>query len=122
MKKSMESPEKSYVEAAVRFQEARDRYDSDTSNREHDKIIKIARKLRQQPDRGLSILSRLIAHENDGVRSWAAFHLLPLDEVNALKILKEIAAGPPSEKRFDAEIIIKEWNSGQLDVDWFLKK
>lgn len=50
----------------------------------------------------------------------AALRLLPLIEEESIKVLREVAAGPPSFTRLDAETALKEWAKPDSDLRKFL--
>jgi hypothetical protein len=117
------SAENSYLEAAIAFQRASDCHEgARASNKAHDAFIRAAKEIRKSVDRGRAFLLGLTRHPAPHVRAWAAVHLLTVDEPIALQILQDLAAGPASDVRFDAEMTLKEWKSCRLDPDWFMKE
>ena len=121
-KAARNSPAEDYLKAAIAFQEAADQSDHRASNRAHTAISRAARKIRSSEDRGREFLSSLLDHTMPHVCLWAAFHLLPIDEFSAVRTLKRISKGPASDAKVSAEITLTEWQSGNLDVDWFMEK
>lgn len=114
-------PEAAYLQSAIAFQEARDRFDHKASNRAHDAILRAARKVLQKEDGGRAFLHSLLTHPYARVRLWAASHLLPLDEQAAIHTLSEIANSENAEASLIAEYAISEWKSGEFDPHLFLK-
>jgi Domain of unknown function (DUF2019) len=123
MRKTKTGIEEIYVEAAILHHDKLLAGDPKGSNRQHDRLIKAIRQIRNSADRGGAFLSSLLEHKNDSVRLWAAAHLLALDEKKAVKTLKVIAANTPSwQLQTDAEMTLSEWKAGRLDPDWFMKE
>ncbi|MFK8252577.1 hypothetical protein [Ancylobacter terrae] len=92
------------------------------ANKAFDALYRQARLMRSLPDRGLEMLLRLVLHPNRRVRTAAAYLMIPLDESRAIAILRAEAGSGPSWERFTAEMIIKEWEAGRLNVDWFMRE
>ena len=105
----------SYVEAALRHGQAIDAGDSDRANAAYEAKEQALRQLRSSADRGRTVLTALLAHEDPGVRKSAATHLLPLDESRALETLADVSR-LPDLVGFDAEMVIREWKAGRLKV------
>ena len=61
----------------------------------------------------LSQLATFYTHPNINVRLAAAAYLLPVDEKQSLKVLKEIAQAKVFES-LDAQMTIREWKNGNL--------
>ena len=82
-------------------------------NRAHDKIVKAYLCLKQEGPDGILELIKLLDHENDSVRSWAATHCLFHNPEKAVPILENIAKSK-GVIAFDAEMVLKEWRAGRL--------
>jgi len=84
-------------------------------NKAYDRVIQALRELRASADHGESVLSEFLTHPNSSVRTWAATHLLTLQEALACAALEELASsvGPSA---FDAKMTLKEWRAGRLVV------
>jgi len=107
-----------FVEAACEHGQFTESGDSVHANKAHDKVIKIISRMKQLPDKGVSILASLLNDENDSVKAWAATYLLPLDEESAINTLKELSSGR-GFIAFDAKMVLKLWTAGTLKlVDW----
>ncbi len=93
--------------------------DSRKANRAYDKLLALKRQLFEAgPDTARLVLT-LLDDENIHVRYNAAFDALSLDPDLALSVLQELAAGPRSATRLDAEDTIAFWNAGTLELpDW----
>jgi hypothetical protein len=113
----------SFVQYATAHRELFLKSDIKGSNRAHDKLIQVAVKFRQLPDRGERMLRELIRSNHENVRTWAAYFLLTIDAKLAIRTMQDIAATTESATtQISNETTIKEWRAGRLDVDWFLKK
>jgi Domain of unknown function (DUF2019) len=122
MQKRKNSPEERYIEAAIVFQTSSSRNDFRLSNKAHDKIIRSARMIRRlRDDQGESFFRSLLDHELPQVGCWAAFNLLPLQPKEAERALKQLSNSEDPDARHSAEMTLKEWKSGNLDPDWFMK-
>lgn len=62
-------------------------------------------------------LSKLLKSGNENVKLWAATHLLPTNEVEAIKVLQEMA-GQPGLNAFSAEMTLSEWAKGNLKLSY----
>jgi hypothetical protein len=72
--------------------------------------------LRGRTDRGESILMELLNHPNGWVRLDAATDLLPLRAELASAVLENLASGAQSLLEFIAEMVLREWQAGRLNV------
>ena len=104
--------EKEFVEAAL----ARSRWlrqgEGIKSGRESEKMRIVIGKLRALPDRGEQVFKRIAGSQDLELRILGASGLLALDEAFATKVLRKISAGRDQAKAFDAEMTLKEWQSG----------
>ena len=70
----------------------------------------------------LQALCSYLKHDNHSVRLSAAYALLPLYEEDCKKVLYELAKGDYGVCGLDAEMILKQWNAGELkfpyQADW----
>lgn len=70
----------------------------------------------------LHALCSYLKHDNHSVRLSAAYALLPLYEEDCKKVLYELAKGDYGVCGLDAEMILKQWNAGELkfpyQADW----
>lgn len=120
--KSAEDIEEEFARLAIEHQGLMNACNAKAANKVQAKFTKHARVVRALPDRGASLLSRLIIHTNSAVRTKAAYLLLPINERLALQTLRPITKCDSPWEATDAEMIIKEWKAGELDVDWFMKE
>jgi hypothetical protein len=110
------------VKAAVELERARNAYDHKRGNEAFDRLMRAAKQIRlAHHDGGKSFFTSLLTHDMPHVVKAAASNLIPLDPQLARKTYEKLAKGPPGEVRLDAEMTLKEWKAGRLDVDWFMK-
>ena len=62
----------------------------------------------------LQALCSYLKHDNHSVRLSAAYALLPLYEEDCKKVLYELAKGDYGVCGLDAEMILKQWESGEI--------
>lgn len=85
------------------------------TNKAHDKLINAYKKIKEF-DNKLNSLLPLLSNENISVRSWSATHLLPHSN-EAKDILKKISK-EDGLLAFDAKMVLKEWENGNLKLDF----
>jgi hypothetical protein len=94
---------------------------SGAANKAYDDIYKLAVHIRKQSDLGAAIARRLAKHTHSGVQVFGAYLLLPIDPNFALSVFKKIEReGQQAWERSNAEMCIKEWKAGRMNVDWFM--
>ena len=101
-----------YKEAALAHTDATMNPDHRKANRNHDIIMSSLAKLKEY---GSALrLEPFLSHPSEGVRIWAATHLLP-SELNdiAISTLKDIAVGNGFIATA-AEMVLSEWSKGRL--------
>ena len=120
--RSPEDIEEEFARLAIEHQSLMNACDAKAANKVQAKFAKNSRWVRALPDRGASLLSKLINHTNSAVRAKAAYLLLPINERLAIDTLRPITKCDSPWESTNAEMIIKEWKAGELDVDWFMKE
>lgn len=103
-----------YAKAVLEHVAAMQRSDNSNAYRAFVQIISALRTLKANDDDGHATLTRLLSHESDNVRCWAASHLLPLDEAIAVDCLERLAATSTSNARYEAPLVLQEWRAGRL--------
>ncbi len=101
-----------YIEAAIKHGQASEEGDYKTANKQYSVLDKIYNTLKKNDN--LNELLKLIDHSNDHVKLWASSHTLQIEPNIAKKILLKLREGPPSVVRLDAEMILEEWEKGNL--------
>ncbi|MBI4922025.1 MAG: hypothetical protein HY834_09770 [Devosia nanyangense] len=48
---------------------------------------------------------------------WAALHLLPLREQEAISALEEVSKGGIRLIAFEADVTLREWRAGRLKIE-----
>lgn len=102
---------KSFEEFCIKQTEYSWNGKSKKANYYYDQIFKVVNLLKEM--NSLSSLSVFYSHPNIGVRTWAACFLLPVNEKQSLKVLKEISK-MDVRGSYTAELVIKEWKKGDL--------
>ncbi len=105
----------SYVESAINHGNSTMQGDSKLANKSYDEIIKNIKNLRTFGDEGNLKLEKLLKHDNESVRLWAATHSLKCNEKQAKSTLGSLAKSE-GILSFNAEMVIIEWNAGRLDI------
>ena len=104
-----------YIRAVIEYTSYPWNDNPEIVNSAHDKIIAAFKKLKKNNE--LSHLKELINHENKGVVLWASTHLLIVDENLALQNLEKILK-EKEQYSFSAEMVIREWKSGRLNLEY----
>lgn len=101
-----------FIEAAIKQAEATEQGDYKNGNKYYDQIIKSAEFLKKT--NSVNILLSLLSNPSVGIRLWAAYFLLPINEKEAIKALQAISkiSGIHS---LTAETTLKEWQKGNLN-------
>lgn len=107
-----------FLEAALRLSQFLRKNDADRANREYDRLHALKNKLRTLPDRGESILKRLVTSDDVHVKVSAAAALLAVDEAHAIDVLERIARSELGLVSFSAEMLIQEWRNGAVKDYW----
>jgi hypothetical protein len=100
-----------FEEAAKNHASATARGDYQSANHNHDLLAAVASRLLEAGE--LERLKPLLDHSDPGVRLWAATYLLQSEESSAISVLQSIAR-TRGIIGFDAEMVLREWLSGNL--------
>ncbi|MCI0538648.1 MAG: DUF2019 domain-containing protein [Verrucomicrobiales bacterium] len=103
-----------YATAAEAHGEATDRGDHKATNRAHDQVIRALRALRKTKEGDRALLP-LLKHTSAHVRTWAATHLLPFEEEQAVAVLESVGRGR-GFTAFDARMTLQLWKKGELKL------
>ncbi len=69
--------------------------------------------------RSLASTPTLLDDEHVQVRLPSAIHALSIEPERGLRVLRDIAAGPPSLASHSAERTLKLWEAGTLPLQWW---
>jgi len=105
-----------FEESAIEHTKGSHNGDFKLANRNYSKIVKAATYLRDND--ALSNLNRLLEHEEKGVQMWALTYLLSICECEAKKRLIEMRDAELTHYSFDAKMILQEWESGNLELQY----
>lgn len=108
-----ESIVSTYMAAAIEHNHATSVGDHKAADRAHDIIATMYSQLRRQGHAGQAELVPLLAHENVGVRTWAASHALEFAPRLGEPVLESLAA-EPGFAGFTAGMVLSEWRAGRL--------
>lgn len=86
------------------------------SNHAARRLAAIFRDLRDLGPASLAELSRLVEHDHEAVRLWAASYVLEFAPTVAEPVLEALSAGAPGPVRASASMTLREWRSGRLKV------
>lgn len=89
---------------------------STTTNQHHDQLAKMYSKLKSRGTAAVALLGSLLQDEDDSVACWAATHLLPYQETQAIATLTRVAA-TSGIIGFTAAITLQEWQAGRLKLN-----
>lgn len=106
-----------YKNAAIEYGEVSYGSDSDKINRLHDIIINCYLKLKFEGEEAVLQLRSFMNSEDESLALWAATHILPYDESNAVKTLEKIRDSD-NQLSFDAKYTLIEWKSGNLSLEY----
>lgn len=104
--KDIQSALSVFEDESIRQTEATEQGDFRTANRAYNRIVEAATYLKAHDT--LSELQPLLSHSHIGVRSHAAYYLLPVCEAEALKTLEAIAKSENGVHSLNAEMVLNE--------------
>lgn len=103
-----------FAEATKARGEALERGDHRSANRAYDRSRKAALSLQNGDDRGEASFVQLLSSDCLSTRMTAAFFLLPLRELDAIRALEDVVRLGTPLISFSAEMILAEWRRGAL--------
>lgn len=111
MPSSAKEPIHTYVRCAALHGRATDAGDWRTANAAHGELLTALAAIIDSDAH--QELFELLRHDDCSVRCWAATHSLPLDEEQAIAVLKRIASGD-GFVALNAQVVLVEWGKGTL--------
>ena len=103
-----------FLSDAEQYGEALRCGDYRTANPAHDRLVALAAAFRARGTTGEAIVLSLLDDGDPAVRIAAAVTALPFASVPAERALRDVASGPPSPVRLNAEMALREWQAGRL--------
>ncbi|MEN1785785.1 MAG: DUF2019 domain-containing protein [Bacteroidota bacterium] len=100
-----------FEEASIKQAEATEEGDYKTGNKRYSEITKAAEFIKSED--AVESLKQFLSHTSIGVRMWAACYLLPVDEKEGKRVLKEIAKSSGIHA-LTADTTLSEWKKGNL--------
>ena len=101
-----------FEEAAIKQAEATEEGDYKTGNKRYNEITKATAFIKNEG--AVDSLRQFLSHTSIGVRMWAACYLLPVDEKEGERVLKEIAKSSGIHS-LTADTTLSEWKKGNLN-------
>ena len=87
------------------------------TNKAYDDLIVALREIRRTPDKGVAFLIGQLNNDDASVVTWAGLYLLPFREKEASHALERVASQGIPRMSFDADMTLKEWRAGRLEVE-----
>lgn len=106
-----------YLEACITGENAQERGDSKTYNKQQKIIQKIRRELKANIEYGLEQLLPFLEHQNRFVRLETAISLAPVQPERAKKVLSELI-DTKGLTAFNARMTLIEWEKGNLKFEF----
>ena len=103
-----------YERTASLYGEAFEAYDSKTTNKQYDILVRIESALKRRNAEGRAAILSLMRSNDKGVRLCAAATALSFAPEEAEAVLKELTLGPRGEIRFTAQLTLEEWRKGNI--------
>ncbi|WP_324680659.1 hypothetical protein [Hymenobacter sp. GOD-10R] len=105
-----------YRQAALLHGRATATGDYQAGNQQYDQLASVYSALKSQGPTAVALLGSLLQDEDDSVACWAATHLLPYQEAQAIATLTRVAA-TSGIVGFTASITLEEWQARRLKPD-----
>lgn len=102
-----------YREFIIRRHDARS---SVKANGYFDKLMALRREIHTVGEAESRRILTLLDDPHPAVREWAAFDALSLDPDAGVRVLRELAAGPPSPVQGDAKRTLELYFEGNMDL------
>lgn len=113
----MTEVEDRFVDAARKHGVATRESDPRSANRAYNDLVAALRELRRSPDKGVAFLSTQLDSNDTSVVIWAGLYLLPFKEKEASEALERVVTQGIPRMSFDANMTLKEWRAGRLEVE-----
>jgi hypothetical protein len=91
--------------------------DAPMTNKAHQMVMIAAKEIRATADRGEAFFVSLLPNEDPSVVKWAAAYLLKSRQSEAEAALERVSGTAPPLIAFGAEMTLKEWRAGRLNMD-----
>lgn len=115
--RSLENIIDEYLKACMKGEEAQERGDSKTYNKQQRVIQKIRKELKANSKYGLGKLLPFLEHQNRFVKLETAISVVPIQPDIAKKILLELS-DTKGLTGFNAKMTLSEWEKGNLKFDF----
>lgn len=106
-----------YLEACMKGEDAQERGDSKTYNKQQRIIQKIRKELKSNSEYGLGQLLPFLEHQNSFVKLETAISLVPIQPDRSKKVLLELS-DTKGLTAFNAKMTLSEWEKGNLKFDF----
>ncbi|WP_019555679.1 DUF2019 domain-containing protein [Propionispira raffinosivorans] len=106
-----------YIEACIKGEDAQERGDSKTYNKQQRVIQKIRKELKLNSEYGLEKLVPFFEHSNRFVRLETAISLVPIQPDRSKAVLLELS-NTRGLTAFNAKMTLSEWEKGNLKFDF----
>lgn len=106
-----------YESVAIHYGLASLEWNSIKTNEWHDLLINYYLQLRFEGKESVLLLEKFLSHKNEYLVLWAATHLLPYSEKNAIKTLSNLTESN-SLVSIEAKYTLLEWKEGNLKLDY----
>ncbi len=112
-RETIEDHIRKYVSSAQGYARALKIGDAEKSDKYFDEVENAFKELKGQGRSGLEAISRLLGSDDDGVKLWAAAHLLNYPEFNSLAVLEALRRSS-SILALTAEVTLDKWRNGEI--------
>jgi Domain of unknown function (DUF2019) len=102
-----------FVDASISHGQGTLNGDYKKCNKAYSVIQKVYDELKRR-DLIENALLDLLTHDDTSVRLWAASYLLPIVPTESIMALSGISSNRDGNFRLDAELVLEEWEKGEL--------